>query len=108
MDRRAIVCMGVGCTLIQALGGCALETRSAAGEALASSRAAVAAAEAAQAERYAPEELTRAREKIDLIGTYEAGGQHRYAIWLGEQAKVDADVARIKALIEQRRRERAL
>lgn len=104
MKRRgAIVCVGGG-ALLQALGGCATEGPSIAAQQWATSRAAVAAAQAAQAERYASEDFTRAREKLQLIDVYQASGQPRYATWLGEQAKVDADVARIKALIERRRR----
>ena len=109
MDRRGAIFQPLAAFVIgQALIGCATQPRVSAAEAQAdSSRAAIAAAEAAQAQRYAPEDLMRARRKMDLIPAYVAGHQFQYAQWLGEQAQVDADLARVKALIEQRRRERS-
>ncbi len=109
MDRRAPFFQLFAVAAIAQAGGCAVEPRlSATNDQVVSSRAAIAAAEAAQAQRFAPEDLTRARRKLDLIPSYVAGHQYQYAQWLGEQAQVDAEVARVKALVEQRRHERSL
>ena len=61
------------------------------------SRAAIERAHAAGADRFAPEELARAREKVALIDRWLATRDHEPAQWLAEQAEVDAELARARA-----------
>ncbi|HUQ29523.1 MAG TPA: DUF4398 domain-containing protein [Usitatibacter sp.] len=62
-----------------------------------SSRA-IARAESAGAERLAPEDIRRARDKLALTGRWMAVRDHEPARWLAEQAEVDAELARARSI----------
>src|SRR5216683_4038897 len=66
-------------------------------EELGESRAAVVRAIVAGAERSAPRELALAREKIRLGERWIAAEDYKPARWLVEQARVDAELAALKA-----------
>jgi hypothetical protein len=65
--------------------------------AIAASAQSIARAEAWGAERLAPEEIRRAREKLSLTGRWMAVRDHEPARWLAEQAEVDAELARVRS-----------
>jgi hypothetical protein len=67
-------------------------------EQLAGAEAAIAAAIAAGAAQHAARELQSAREKIALSKRWIASGDYEPASWLAEQALVDAELAKAKAL----------
>jgi hypothetical protein len=108
MQVSGLVAQSTGIAL--ALAGCAAVPAQLASneEQLASARAAVAAAQTARAQDFAAQDLARAREKIELLGSYAVAREDRYVRWLGEQARIDAEVARVKALVLQRRAGRPL
>ena len=61
------------------------------------SRDAIEKAQAAGADRLAPEEMGRAREKLGLTGRWIAAHDYEPARWLAEQAEVDAELAQVRA-----------
>ena len=61
------------------------------------SRAALARAIEAGAEDSAPREVALAREKIELGERWIAASDYKPARWLVEQARVDAELAAVKA-----------
>lgn len=65
---------------------------------LAVSESAILAALDAGAARHAAAELKSAQEKVDLGKRWIAARDHQPATWLIEQARVDAELARMKAL----------
>ena len=70
---------------------------------LGESRAAVIHAIAAGAERAAPRELALAREKIRLGERWMRASDYTPARWLVEQARVDAELAEVKAVVQAQR-----
>jgi len=73
---------------------------------LAAARAALGEAVSAGAPQLASREVSLAREKIALGERWIAAGDNRPALWLVEQARVDAELATMKAA-SFRARERA-
>ena len=65
---------------------------------VAASEAALAAAERDGAAIAAPADLARARDKLELTRRWMSAGDYKPARWLAEQAEVDAELARIRAL----------
>ncbi len=65
---------------------------------LAASEAALVAAERDGAGIAAPAELARARGKLELTRRWMNAGDYKPARWLAEQAEVDAELAKIRAL----------
>ena len=64
---------------------------------LAAAQAAIDQAEASQAQRFAPDRLVEAREKIQRARAMSNRGDHEVAARLAEQAQVDAEVAAASA-----------
>jgi hypothetical protein len=57
----------------------------------------IARAQAANADRLAPDEMGRAREKFALAARWMAVRDYEPARWLAEQAEVDAELARTRS-----------
>ena len=65
---------------------------------IAASEAALGAAVQAGANQAAPAEMALARQKLMLMRRSMQAGDYKPARWLAEQARVDAELASIKAL----------
>jgi hypothetical protein len=73
-------------------------------EGLQASHAAVAHAEDAGAAQFAPRDLALAHEKLRLGERWIAAGDYKPARWLLEQARVDAELAALRAVAARARR----
>ena len=71
---------------------------------LKSTETAIAAAAEAGASRLAAAELASAVEKARLAQRWMAAGDYKPALWLVEQARVDAELAQVKATARAARR----
>jgi hypothetical protein len=78
------------------MAGCAIDPYPA--EQLAAAEAAIAEARGAGAQELAPGEWRRAQEKMQLGKRWIAAKDFKPALWLVEQAAVDAELATMKAM----------
>ena len=92
-QRRATVTMALAVAMVA---GCAISPYPA--EQLAAAEAAIAGARDAGAQELAPGEWRRAQEKMELGKRWIAAKDFKPALWLVEQAQVDAELATMKAM----------
>jgi hypothetical protein len=94
MDARLVVAL-VALTggVVFAGGGCATSAEVSGLSAIATAQYAIRAAENKQAERYAPEQISAAYEKLDLARARVSEGMPNAATQLAEEATVDAQLA---------------
>ena len=102
-QRRATVTMALAVAMVA---GCAISPYPA--EQLAAAEAAIAGARDAGAQELAPGEWRRAQEKMELGKRWIAAKDFKPALWLVEQAQVDAELATMKAMSARAQEKAAL
>lgn len=93
MERRVTVMMTLAAAMVA---GCAINPYPA--QQFVAAETAIAEARGAGAEELAPGEWRQAQEKMQLGKRWIAAKDYKPALWLVEQAQVDAELAAIKAM----------